>query len=158
MKSELIHELTDAISSHGFTKVNDPLKSLPEVAALLKLQTWNINRAIVVVQLATTPGDLSVYLKTLRRKVAFHCRFVPFFWDIGIQVVLIAPGLAQGKVDPIKHVDKINNQWAIIQSIFLCDPATQLFLEGRTWGQFITGKFQDTISNTLAKHFTLAPK
>jgi hypothetical protein len=141
---------------YGFRRVPDCAKAIPDANLLLKRQTWNTNRAIVVVSLAQIPTDLGSYLKRLRKQVAFKCGFFPIFWGVGIQVIIIAPGASDNSVDPARHVSRIDNQWAVIQSLFLVDPATQTYRAASTWGQFVTGKFQDAISATLSRHFQLS--
>jgi hypothetical protein len=46
---------------------------------------------------------------------------------------------------------------AIIQSLFLVDPSTQVFRFGRTWGQRITGQYQDAVAALLSRHFKMLP-
>ncbi len=65
----------------------------------------------------------------------------------------MAPGLAQSGLDPKKYVAHVDNQWAIIQSIFLVDPSAKVYRSARTWGQFVTGKYQDSIDAALNQHF-----
>ena len=152
MNEELLPDLTRTMAEHGFRQVTD-LKAIPDAALLLKRQTWNTNRAIVVVSPANPPSDTRGYLRQLRRHVAFRCGFFPFLWGIGIQVVIVSPGISQSGIDPSQHVARIDNQWSIVQSIFLADPVASSYRAGRTWAQFITGKFQDAISVTLSRHF-----
>lgn len=64
--------------------------------------------------------------------------------------VFICPGIIESISEPKDYVSKVDNQWAIVQSLFLIDDETKIFKEGRTWGQFVTGKFQDIISETIA--------
>ena len=152
MNADLNLDLTRALADHGFCEVADT-SGIPGVTLLLKRQSWNTNRAVVVVALDQAPTDMHAYLCELRRQVAFRCGFFPFFWGIGIQVVLVVPGLLQSGINPSLHVAQVDNQWAIIQSLFLADPMSQAFRSGRTWGQFVTGKFQDAISEVLAQSF-----
>jgi hypothetical protein len=146
-------DLTEALGKHRFRPVHDPTTAFPDAVLLLKRQTFNTNRAVVVVTPAQVPEDFGRYLGELRGPVAKHCRYIPFLWGIGIQVVVVAPGLVASPIDLMTHVDIIDNQWAIFQSIFLVDPKARTWRQGRTWGQFITGKFQDAIAGVLGRHF-----
>ena len=137
---------------HGFRRIADET-GIADAVLILKRQTWNTNRAVVVVSPSQPPADIRGYLRELRRRVAFRCRFFPFFWGIGIQVVMITPGIAQSSIDPTEHVACVDNQWAIIQSIFLADPSSNSYYSARTWGQFVTGRFQDAISQALSHYF-----
>lgn len=152
MNNAFISDLTRALSDHGFRQVAET-KGIPDATLLLKRQTWNTNRAVVVVSPSELPADIRGYLRALRRHVAFRCGFFPFFWPIGIQVVLVAPGLLESDIVPSQHVARVDNQWAIIQSLFLADPSSGSYRSARTWGQLVTGKFQDAISAALSCHF-----
>ena len=149
----LTQDLTDTLGPSGFVPVADPASTIPDAILLLRRQTWNTNRAVVVVAPAALPPDFAAWLREIRKRTAYRCRFFPFFYGIGIQVVVIAPGLARSGIDPNSHVAAIDNQWAIIQSVFLVDPEARTFVAGRTWGQFVTGKYQDAIAAALARHF-----
>jgi len=50
-----------------------------------------------------------------------------------------------------KGVDRFDNQWGIIQSVFVFDLATGERWQARTWGQVVTGRFQDAIWETLKR-------
>lgn len=156
MTDEFLSDLTRTMAEHGFRSV--PITAaLSDVTLLLKRQTWNTNRAIVVACPAQIPTDIRAYLHQLRKQVAFQCGFFPFFWGIGIQVIVIAPGISRSGIDPAQHVARIDNQWAIVQSIFLADSASRTYQTARTWGQFVTGKFQDAVSEALSRYSHLEP-
>jgi hypothetical protein len=148
-----IPEMIEKMASHGFQQVLDISKSIKDADLLLKRQTWNTNRAIIVTSQPQIPLDFKSYLRQLRKQVAFRCGFFPVFWGIGIQVVMIAPGFSQSTIAPAPHVALVDNQWSIIQSIFLIDPVDKSYRSARTWGQFVTGKFQDAIESILSRHF-----
>lgn len=141
------------MAGHGFRRVADS-SGIADVVLILKRQTLNTNRAVVVVSPAQPPADISGYLRQLRRNVAFRCRFFPLLWGIGIQVVMITRGIAQSGIYPADYVARVDNQWAIIQSVFLADPSSNSYCSARTWGQFVTGIFQDAISQALSRYFT----
>jgi hypothetical protein len=154
MNDEFLTDLSRTMAEYGFRSV--PITAaLSDVTLLLKRQTWNTNRAIVVACPAQIPPDIRVYLHQLRRQIAFKCGFFPVFWGIGIQVIVIAPGLSKSGIDPAQHIARVDNQWAIVQSIFLADSASRTYQSGRTWGQFVTGKFQDAVSEALSRHLHL---
>ena len=155
--ADLAQELTDTMAPHGFRPVPEPASTIEGAAALLKRQTWNTNRAIVVVSLPAVPQAFDAYLRRLRKQVAYRCKFLPILYGIGIQAVIAAPGLASSGIDPAAHVAKIDNQWAIVQSVFLIDPEAQWFEAGKIWGQLVTGKFQNAILETLSRRFRSAP-
>lgn len=155
--SHILLDLEQSLSEHGFQQVTNT-DGLTDIKLLLKRQTWNTNRAVVVVSPQEMPPDFNVYLKTLRNRVAFRCGFFPLLWGIGIQIVVVSPGALQSAIELSAHVARVDNQWAIVQSIFLADSSSQTFCSARTWGQFVTGKFQDAISVALSRHFKSSDK
>jgi hypothetical protein len=138
-----------SLDEFGFKPVQGYEKKIPECTSLLKRQTLNTNRAICVVKLSEIPDDIDSYIKGLRTKVAFKIGFFPLLWGLGLQVVILCPGIINGSFSPNDYVAKIDNQWAIVQSVFFVDPQKNEFIEGRTWGQVVTGKFQDAIAREL---------
>ena len=142
-----------SLSEHNFKNVYGYKNKIPECVCLLKRQTLNTNRAICVVQLSETPEDLGSYIDDLKTRVAFKVGFIPLLWGLGLQVVIICPNITAENFHPENYVARVDNQWAIVQSVFFVDPDTRSFKEGRTWGQVVTGKFQDSISNELKESY-----
>ena len=149
MEYPFLSPLIEALAVHRFRRVDDPISDL-----LLKRQTFNTNRAVVVVSPASVPADFRAYMNAVSRGVASRCGYIPFLWGVGIQFVAVAPGITA--IDPAKHVALVDNQWAIVQSIFLVDPERGEYRSSRTWGQLFTGRFQDAIEAVLARHFLAA--
>lgn len=135
----------------GFRPVEDPGSLISGCVYLSKRQTLNTNRAICVIELKELPDDMESYLKSIRNKVAMKVGFFPLLWGLGLQVVLVSPNSTELKAQISKFVAKVDNQWAIIQSIFFADPIKAEFISARTWGQVVTGKFQDEISSQLSQ-------
>ena len=139
-----------ALAPHGFRRIKDSGREFV-CGAILKRQTINTNRAVAFVQLDSLPDDLSGLLKRVKKEVAFRCGFFPIFYGIGTQLVLVVAGAVPEKVELDRYVDKIDNQWSIIQSIFLVQAHSGLVSTTRTWGQYVTGKYQDVILGTLSQ-------
>jgi hypothetical protein len=152
MNPLLLQELASDLAAHGFREVAVP-SDVSEIRLVLKRQTWNTNRAIAVAFFDTAPADLGRTVRRLRTSVAMRCRFFPFFYGIGIQLVIVANGITLPRINPEAYVASIDNQWAIVQSVFLLDPTLGEYRSGRTWGQVITGKFQDAIEAVVSRHF-----
>jgi hypothetical protein len=55
MTQDLLSDLIQTMAGYGFREVPDSDKAISGVGVLLKRQTWNTNRAIVVVSPAQTP-------------------------------------------------------------------------------------------------------
>lgn len=144
-----IHSVQLSLSEHKFKPVQGFESRIPECVCLLKRQTINTNRAVCVVQLSEIPKDMGSYINSLRTRAAFKLGFFPLLWGLGLQVVIFCPNITDVNLNPRDYVNKVDNQWAIVQSVYFVDPQKRNFIEGRTWGQFITGKFQDSISKEL---------
>jgi hypothetical protein len=148
MKDPLL-QLESALAPMGFRRVKEGGAD-SVCSTIWKRQTLNMNRAVAVVHLDALPDDLAPSLKKVKKEAAFRCGFFPFFYGIGTQLVLIIDGAISQKLDVLRCVDKFDNQWSIIQSIFVVQSGTGLIESGKTWGQVFTGKFQDAILAALA--------
>jgi len=145
--------MSDRLAAHGFRPVETREKVPSNVLLLLKRQNFNTNRGVVVVHFDEVKADFGAYLKQLRSGVARECGFIPFFWGIGIQVVVLAGNLGESHSNPSQYLAVLDNQWAIIQSIFLVNVTRNEYYAARTWGQVISGKFQDAINGVLSQRF-----
>jgi len=115
----------------------------------LHRKTWNTNRGVVLSSLRAT-SELGDAVARLREEA--KSRLAHSWWSqLGLQIVF---ELEAGALPPQELiallVDQINSQGVLIQSIFVLDPTTHETREARTWGQLITGKFQDAIAAALA--------
>ena len=73
------------------------------------------------------------------------------WWNqVGLQIVFETEGPPPLGLDAL--VDKINNQSILVQSIFAIDGRTGQATQARTWGQVITGKYQEAIAHAIAEH------
>lgn len=117
----------------------------------MKRQTINANRAVAVVEIDTLPADPGPFLKRIKRAVAFRCGFFPFFYGIGTQLVLVISGPTHPSEEVARMVDRYDNHWSIIQSVFIVQAGVGLVATARTWGQYVTGKYQDVIEAVLAR-------
>jgi hypothetical protein len=152
-----IPDLIQTLEPQGFRQVPSPDKTIQGAVALLKRQNFLSNRAVVIVDLPEVPKPFHRYAAVLRKQVAFRCGFFPVFYGIGIQLVLAAPDMIQSGLRPSDCVARIDNQWAIIQSVFLVDTREQRFLTSRSWGQLVTGQFQDAIAEAIGRHYAHLP-
>src|SRR3954470_2060463 len=95
-----VPELIHALSPYGFRPVANPDHTIPGAIALLKRQNLLTNRAVVVIELPELPADFARFAATTRKQVAFRCGFVPFFFGIGIQLIVTAPDALQSDLSP----------------------------------------------------------
>lgn len=148
-ETALVQALTAELSPLGFeARPAEPACEGVEIAAALVRKTWNTNRAVVVLHLpaGAEPGPLSERIKLPLGKML---GYFPFFYGIGMQLVWLGYELGTPKGSLDAFVDRIDNQRAIVQSLFVVDLATGAVSSARTWGQVITGRFQDAIERVL---------
>lgn len=128
----------------------DTVETAPR--ALWVRKTFNTNRAVALLELpssASSCQDAGKLSQALKMQLGKAAGYFPFFYGVGIQVVWFGP-CALGDAQSLSaYVDAVDNQRAIIQSIFVFDTKTRSFGEARTWGQVVTGKFQDAIARGL---------
>ncbi len=141
--------LADGLDPMGFRGVRLDGEKYAGCHLLLKRQTWNTNRAIAFVSVPAVPDDFGAFLKSWRSKLTWKVGFFPVFYSLGMQIIVSCPGIRSAGIDLDKHVAKIDNQWSIVQSIFLIEPDNIGVVHHRTWGQLVTGKFQDKILTVL---------
>jgi len=147
--NDLVPRLEEVLAPHGFRRIKEGGRgNLCRV--ILKRQTLNMNRAVAVVDVDALPDKPLSLLKQIKKEVAFRCGFFPFFYGIGTQLVLVVSAATPEKIGPEGYVDRYDNQWSIIQSVFIVRPEAGLVATARTWGQHISGKYQDAIEAILS--------
>lgn len=144
---ELIHE---HLLPHGFRRVGElPGDDGIGWMAAWTRKTWNTNRAAAVIRMPDAGRHPGEYAREIRKPVGRALGYLPVLYPIGLQLVLVGPGVAGHGGDISDYVSRINNFTVLIQSIHLVDPDTRIAVTSRTWGQYITGKFQDAIVQAL---------
>ncbi|HUJ08695.1 MAG TPA: hypothetical protein VL171_01595 [Verrucomicrobiae bacterium] len=149
MKDPLL-QIEPALAPYGFRRVRDGDRGCL-CNAILKRQTFNTNRAVAFVWVDTFPDDLVPVLKRVKKEVAFRCGFFPFLYGIGTQLILVVASSVPEKVELDRYVDKFDNQWSIIQGLYLLQADSGLVASARTWGQLVTGKYEDVILAALGQ-------
>ncbi len=109
------------------------------------LKTWLCNRGVVLVE-----SDTAVQTaQDIKLSVGEQLGRVPFFYGMGLQVVVagaLPPEETLGSA-----VDAIDNQLSIVQSVFVVDLEQGAYVSHRTWGQVVTGKYQDAIDLAIGE-------
>jgi hypothetical protein len=112
----------------------------------------NTNRAVAVLRRPEGNFAIGPFCRRIKWRLLWHTRFVPFLYEVGLQVVLVGNGLEEALDDPERLrqvVDKVSNQFVVLQSVFVVDESAKRYACARTWGQFVTGQFQDAISRGI---------
>ncbi|MFA5259612.1 MAG: hypothetical protein WC450_00100 [Candidatus Omnitrophota bacterium] len=153
MEKNLISTLVNKFNTLGFKQVDLKNLDMRDCLLIMKKQTLNINRAIALIQTEAVPEDFSKFLKDWRLRITKRVGFLPFFYVLGLQIVIICETSIDDTVDLSKYVDKVDNQWSIIQSIYLISTSGNFFTHARTWAQFVTGKYQNAIVECLSQFY-----
>lgn len=111
-------------------------------------KTWNTNRAAVHLR-APESGDLGELSQAVKMQLGEALGYVTFFYGIGLQLVWSGDAILGRASGLERAVDPIDNQRCIVQSIFAVDLEKARYAQARTWGQVITGKFQDQIERSI---------
>ena len=142
-----LQELEIRLRPSGFRLI--PSKPNTICKAILKRQTFNTNRAVAILEMDSLPDSLTELLPKIKKEAASRCGYFPLFYGLGTQVVIHVSGQPPNPMNLDPYVDKVDNQWSIIQSIFIFHSEVGLVSSARTWGQFVTGKYQDIIASVL---------
>lgn len=144
----LLAGLTERLGPMGFVEVEpDDVRKAQGVRRLYRRKTWNTNRGVVVA--APPSRDLRAYAELMRASAGDYLG--SSWWNqLGLQLVFEVAGEPPpvSVLQPL--VDQVNSQGVLIQSVFAYDGATFVHTSARTWGQLVTGRFQDAIAATLS--------
>lgn len=150
--TSLAEEIGNQLSRHSFRSQRRPRLAESGVVTLWQLRTWNLNRAVALVNPVSPVNDLARFCQTLKWTVARDTFLIPSFYEVGLQIVIAADGLRDlWKPNPALPglVDRISNQIVVLQSVFTVDTAHREYHAVRTWGQVVTGRFQDAIEDGI---------
>jgi hypothetical protein len=141
-----------AVAPHGFRLLPPapPGGGLPWIAAWTR-KTWNTNRGIALLAMPEGAGPPGEYALDVRRPVGKALGYVPFLYEIGLQLVLSGPGILEQAEGIERVVTKVNNSTVLLQSLHLVDPKSGASRSVRTWGQVVTGPFIDAIESGIAR-------
>jgi hypothetical protein len=135
------------LGAHGFVRREHPAQvEGVSWGGLWARKTWNTNRAAALLRLPPGghPGQLS---RRLALPVGRVAGYLTFLYPVGLQLVWVGRGCHRD--DLATYVDAIDTQRSVLQSIFVLDLDGPRTCQARTWGQVITGKFQDAIQQAL---------
>ncbi|MDY7228525.1 hypothetical protein [Hyalangium rubrum] len=150
----LAQKLAEALAPMGFAtkELGTPLEEGVLLGAWVR-KTWNTNRAVVHLHAPPSTKDLGLLTQQLKLPLGKELGYFPFFYGMGLQVVWSGRGLTHRAASLSSSVDVIDNQRCIVQSLFVVDLDRGTFREARTWGQVITGTFQDRIAECLQRDY-----
>jgi len=143
--------IDDAVAPKGFKRF-DPASADPSLSWVCawKRKTWNTNRGIALLHFPTGAPHAGEYALDIRAKAGKPIGYIPFLYELGLQLILVGPGILKKGDRLADYVTKVSNSTVLLQSIHLVDPAERVVLSVRTWGQVVTGKFIDAIEAGIA--------
>ena len=153
-RSTLLAEcINKEVGPHGFRRVDEILtgKSLGWVSAW-KRKTWNTNRGIALIHLPTDVPHAGEYARDIRKAAGKPIGYIPFLYELGLQLILCGEGAQQKATDLDRYVTPVNNSTVLLQSLHVVDLNSGESVSSRTWGQVITGKWIDAIESGIS-HF-----
>lgn len=149
LSDSLVAAIDRNVAPLGFQRIHPAPGSLPWIAAW-KRKTWNTNRGIAVLRLPEAAPHAGEYALDIRKNAGKAIGYIPFLYELGLQLVLVAPGILR-KADGLdRYVTKVNNSTVLLQGIHVVDPDDGSARTVRTWGQVVTGKFIDAVEAAIA--------
>ena len=147
----LARSIDAAVAPLGFKELHvEPASSgLPWIAAW-KRKTWNTNRGIACLELPASVVHPGEYALDIRARAGKAIGYLPFLYELGLQLVLVGPDLVKKARDLERYVTKINNSTVLLQSIHVVDLDAGVSHSVRTWGQVVTGRLIDALEAGIA--------
>lgn len=146
----LANALDLRLSPHGFAIVvpDEASRALGVVRGYHR-KTWNTNRAVFLASLESVDEPaLRAHLQALQRESGRV--FGSSWWSqLGLQIVFEVEGATPPQALLEDLVATFNTQGILVQSLFAIQSGAPTWTSARTWGQMITGKFQDAIAAAL---------
>ena len=149
---ELAESIRDHIRPHGFLRHSRPGMAGLGVVGFWRRRTLMSNRAVALVRRPEADFEFGPFCQSLKWKLMRQTLSVPFFYEVGLQIVVAGEGLGPLLDRPgglVSVVDQYDNQFVVLQSVFAVDLTTHRYSCERTWGQILTGKFQDAIASGI---------
>lgn len=148
----IVETLDDELAGHQLYQRWRPRMADYGGVAFWRRCTLNTNRAVALVQIPDREFVIGPYCQWLKWRFMWQTRFIPFFYEVGLQIVLCGPGLEARFDTPkplLSYVDPVSNQFVVLQSLFAVDTDSSQYACARTWGQILTGPIQDSIGRAL---------
>lgn len=150
LDSKLIECVEGELNRHSFQRMTET-PNLPgvEIAAVWKRRNINMNRAVALLpfsDVGQSPGQFAQLIKVPLGKAI---GYIPVLNELGLQMIIAGPELLAWSANLDSFLDKINNQRVILQSLHIVDLTARDSASARTWGQAITGRYQDAIEKGI---------
>lgn len=152
-------KLDEELHEHSFKQHSIENIFDVEEVVVWRRRTWNSNRAVLLIRLSDknieSIKNLGAFSQQIKFKAGKQIGYKIFLYALGLQIIYYGDDFGDLTHTIKGHVDKYDNQRVVLQSIFLLDRACKTMESTRTWGQFLTGQYQDIIENTIGKFIAL---
>ncbi|HEV7860557.1 MAG TPA: hypothetical protein VGO91_18205 [Pyrinomonadaceae bacterium] len=151
---KLTEQLESELKPHHFQRLDEALSALnlnnrATVRAMWKRKTWNTNRGVALLELKQGLDSLEAFVRPVRDPVGKAIGYFPVLYPLGLQLILAGEGIHQEQSGLSAVLSKIDNQTVVLQSIHVVDLNGMSSTSARTWGQVITGRYQDAIERGI---------
>ena len=121
------------------------------VVAFWRRCTWSTNRAVAVACPGSPVADLRAYCQQLKWTLLRQTRFVPFLYELGLQLIVVTDSGDETSSGPelANVVDRISNQFVVLQSVFVVNFIDGRYSSARTSPQTVTAPVQDAIEQGI---------
>jgi hypothetical protein len=150
----LTEHLYNELKPYDFKRADEALSSLnlssqTAVRAIWKRKTWNTNRGVALLETGPDIDSLEAFVGRVREPIGKAIGYVPFFYPLGLQLILAGRGILSEQSALSRLLSKIDNQTVVLQSIHVIDLNDMAYVSERTWGQVVTGRYQDAIEKGI---------
>ncbi|MEM6931575.1 MAG: hypothetical protein AAF602_31885 [Myxococcota bacterium] len=141
-RTSILAVLAERLGARGFRA-----QPSDDVAACFVRRTWMTNRGVLVLDVPPEVDDPAAWARTQRARCAEAVGFrIPLVYHPGIQIVTLGPPAV---TLPEDAVDRIDNQWCVIQAIHVVDLGAGAVQSAATWGQVVSGPDQVAVAAAL---------
>jgi hypothetical protein len=151
---KLTEQLESELRPHDFQRLDEASSSLDLnnrafVQALWKRKTWNTNRGVALLELNQGLDSPEAFVRAVRDPIGKAIGYLPVLYPLGLQLILAGEGIYQEQSGLGAVLSKIDNQTVVLQSIHVVDLHGLSSASARTWGQVLTGRYQDAIERGI---------
>ncbi|HKS39244.1 MAG TPA: hypothetical protein VJX74_01425 [Blastocatellia bacterium] len=150
LDSKLIECVEEELKPHLFQRMAET-PNLPgvNIAAVWKRRNFNTNRAVALLPFSDVGQSPGQFAQSIKVPLGKAIGYIPVLNELGLQMIIAGPELLAWSANLNGFLDKINNQRVILQSLHIVDLTARHSVSARTWGQVITGRYQDAIENGI---------
>jgi hypothetical protein len=153
----LADQIDETLRHHDFHRISE-LPTLDDAAlgavrGLWKRKTWNSNRGAALVELESLPGEpLAAVAARLAGPVGRAIGYIPLLHPLGLQLIIAGHGILAGAGELKQALDLADTQTVVLQSLHVVDLDTRSSRSFRTWGQYVTARYQDAIEAGIRQY------